>query len=74
MRELLKPLVSKLHSINDRIIIEYGAVGGMRIGRGNQSTWRKPEPVPLCPPQILHDLAWHQTQAHSLQKAKVYKM
>jgi hypothetical protein len=26
-----------------------GAVGGMRIERGNQSTWRKTAPVPLCP-------------------------
>jgi hypothetical protein len=38
--------------IND----DYGAVGGMRIGRGNRSTRRKPAPVPLCPPQIPHDL------------------
>jgi hypothetical protein len=30
----------------------YGAVGGMRIGRGNRST----TPVPLCPPQIPLDL------------------
>jgi hypothetical protein len=29
-----------------------GEIGGMVIGRGNQSTWRKPDPVPLCPPQI----------------------
>jgi hypothetical protein len=35
---------------------ECAAVGGMRIGRGNQSTRRKPAPVPLCPPQIPHDL------------------
>jgi hypothetical protein len=35
---------------------ECGAVGGMRIGRGNRSTRRKPAPVPLCPPQIPHDL------------------
>jgi hypothetical protein len=28
---------------------ECGAVGGM-IGRGNRSTWRKPAPVPPCPP------------------------
>jgi hypothetical protein len=34
----------------------YGAVGGMMIGRGNRSTRRKPAPVPLCPPQIPHDL------------------
>jgi hypothetical protein len=26
-----------------------GAIGGMKIGRGNRSTWRKPAPMPLCP-------------------------
>jgi hypothetical protein len=31
------------------------AVGGM-LGKGNRSTWRKPAPALLCPPQILHDL------------------
>jgi hypothetical protein len=30
-----------------------GEIGGM-IGRGNQSTRRKPAPVPLCPPQTPH--------------------
>jgi hypothetical protein len=35
---------------------DYGAVGGMRIRRGNRSTRRKPAPVPLCPPQIPHNL------------------
>jgi hypothetical protein len=30
-----------------------GEIGGM-IGRGNQSTRRKPGPVPLCPPQTPH--------------------
>jgi hypothetical protein len=34
---------------------ECGAVGGM-IGRGHRITRRKPAPVPLCPPQIPHDL------------------
>jgi hypothetical protein len=29
--------------------------------RGNRSTWRKPATVPLCPPQISHDLTWAQT-------------
>jgi hypothetical protein len=29
-----------------------GAIGGMKIGRGNRSTRRKPAPAPLCPPQI----------------------
>jgi hypothetical protein len=35
-----------------------GAIGGMKIGRGNRSTRRKPAPVPLCPPQIPHDQTW----------------
>jgi hypothetical protein len=39
------------------------AIGGRRIGRGNLSTWRKPTPVPLCPPQIPHDLTWVRTPA-----------
>jgi hypothetical protein len=30
-----------------------GEFGGMKIGRGNRSTRRKPAPAPLCPPQIL---------------------
>jgi hypothetical protein len=42
---------------------ECGTVGGMRIGRGNQCTERNPTPVPLCPPQMPHDLTWAQTQA-----------
>jgi hypothetical protein len=29
----------------------FGAVGGMKIGRGNRSTRSKPTPAPLCPPQ-----------------------
>jgi hypothetical protein len=35
---------------------ECEVVCGVRIGRGNRSTRRKPAPVPLCPPQIPHDL------------------
>jgi hypothetical protein len=38
-----------------------GAIGGMKIGRGNRSTQRKPAPAPLRPPQIPHD----QTQART---------
>jgi hypothetical protein len=34
---------------------DYGEIGGMKIGRGNRSTLRKPAPAPLCPPQIPHD-------------------
>jgi hypothetical protein len=36
-----------------------GAIGGMKIGRGNQSTRRKPAPVPLCPPlDQTRDRTW----------------
>jgi hypothetical protein len=31
-----------------------GEIGAVKIGRGNRSTWRKPAPAPLCPPQIPH--------------------
>jgi hypothetical protein len=34
-----------------------GAVGRMRIGKGNRST-RRPAPMPLLSPQIPHDLTW----------------
>jgi hypothetical protein len=27
-----------------------GESGGMKIGRGNRSTWRKPAPASLCSP------------------------
>jgi hypothetical protein len=32
-----------------------GELGGMKIGKGNRSTLRKPAQAPLCPPQIAHD-------------------
>jgi hypothetical protein len=35
-----------------RMVDEYGAFGGMRIGRGNRSTPRKPASMPLYPLQI----------------------
>jgi hypothetical protein len=34
---------------------EFGAVGGMRIGRGIRRTQRNPARVPLCPSQISYD-------------------
>jgi hypothetical protein len=37
---------------------ECGTFGGMRIGRGSRSTWRKPALVPLCPSQNPHHLTW----------------
>jgi hypothetical protein len=42
---------------------ECGTAGRIRIGRGNRSTRRKPAPVPLCPPQIPHDLNLVRTRA-----------
>jgi hypothetical protein len=56
---------------------ERGAVGGMRIGRGNQSSRRKPAPVPLYSPQIPHDLACDRTRtawamAHSWSNRKMH--
>jgi hypothetical protein len=44
------------------MIDDCGAIG-MWIGRGNRNTWRKPTPVPLCPPQIPHDLTRARTRA-----------
>jgi hypothetical protein len=35
---------------------ECGAVGGLRLDRGNRSSRRKPAPVPLCSPQIPHNV------------------
>jgi hypothetical protein len=43
--------------------VDCGAIGGMKIGRVNRSTRRKPAPVPLCPPQIPHDLTRARTRA-----------
>jgi hypothetical protein len=34
---------------------DWGEIGGMKIGRRNRSTRRKPAPASLCPPQIPHD-------------------
>jgi hypothetical protein len=50
--------VSRQHIVGYRIINKGGAVGGMRIQKGNWSTLRKSAPLPLCPPQIPHDLTW----------------
>jgi hypothetical protein len=45
------------------LIIGYGAVVGMRIGRGNRSTWKKPAPLPFYLPQIPHDVTWYSALA-----------
>jgi hypothetical protein len=39
---------------------EDGEFGGMMIGMGIQSSQRKPALMPLCPPQITHELTGHE--------------
>jgi hypothetical protein len=49
---------------DDTVDVDRGAVEGMRIGRGNRSTWETTcHPVSLCPSLIPHDLTWAQTRA-----------
>jgi hypothetical protein len=43
--------------------VDCGAIGGMKIGRGNWNTRRKPAPLSLCPPEIPHDLTRARTPA-----------
>jgi hypothetical protein len=45
---------------------ECGVAGGIRIGRGNRRTRRKPAPVPLCLPQVPHFLTWARTGAAAM--------
>jgi hypothetical protein len=45
-----------------------GAIGGMKIGRGNRSTRRKPAPTPLFPPQIPLDQTRARTRAAAVGK------
>jgi hypothetical protein len=58
------PTVPARDGIDDA---ERGAVGGMRIGRGNRSTRRKPANLPLCPPQISHELTWARTRTAAVR-------
>jgi hypothetical protein len=51
--------VLRLYSVDDRMVNEYGAVGGLKVGRGNRITRRKAALLPLCPPQIAHYLIWN---------------
>jgi hypothetical protein len=45
------------------LLCENGEFSGIKIGRGNGSTRRKPTPMPLCPPQNLLDLTRARTRA-----------
>jgi hypothetical protein len=47
----------RLCTVDDGIIMEYRAVGGMKIGRGSRSSRRLLAWMPLCLPQISYQLA-----------------
>jgi hypothetical protein len=53
---VLRPLTGLLYQPRMICDGDCGEIGGIKIGRGNRSTWRKPALVPFCPPQIPH--AW----------------
>jgi hypothetical protein len=42
---LLNNTVSRVYPVGDGIVIEYGTLGGIRFGRGNRNTCRKPIPL-----------------------------
>jgi hypothetical protein len=48
-----------------------GAIGVMKIGRGNRSTRRKPTPAPLCPPQIPLDQTRDRTRAAAVESQRL---
>jgi hypothetical protein len=50
---------------------ECGAVGGMRIDRRNRSVRRRPAPVPLCPPQIPHDVTWARIRTAAVRSLRL---
>jgi hypothetical protein len=57
-------------------IYDDGEFGGMKIGRGNRSTRRKPAPAPLCPPQITLDQTrvWTRAAAAWSQRLTAWAM
>jgi hypothetical protein len=64
-----RPLIGLLYQ--PRMIDEYEGFGGMRTGRGKRSTRRTPAPVPLCPPQIPHDLTWDRTRVAAVWRRRL---
>jgi hypothetical protein len=66
MRVRLSPLFGLLYQRQLTDDDDCGAIGGMKIGRGNRSTRRKRVSVPLCPSQISRDLNRARTRAATL--------
>jgi hypothetical protein len=55
------------------LINEHGAADGMGIDRGNRSSRRKP--MPLCPPQIPHNLTYVQILTAAVEfEARYFKL
>jgi hypothetical protein len=52
-----RPLIGLLYKPRMMVDNECGAIRG-KFGKENQRTRSKPAPVPLCLPQIPHDLTW----------------
>jgi hypothetical protein len=50
---------------------DYGEICGMKIGRENRSTRRKPAPAPHCPPQIPHDQTRVRTRAAAVRSQRL---
>jgi hypothetical protein len=57
----LRPLFGLFYE--PRVVDDCRAVGGIIIGTRNRTTPKKPAPMLLCPPQIIHDLTWDRTRA-----------
>jgi hypothetical protein len=62
--------VSKIYSVGNGIIDECEAAGLMRICLANLV--RKTAPVPICPPQISHDLSWDRKPDRRDEKPATY--
>jgi hypothetical protein len=44
--------VTRLYTVDDKMINERGAVGGIKMGRANLSPRRQADPMTFCPLQI----------------------
>jgi hypothetical protein len=66
-----RPLFHLLYQPRAIVYEECGGVSGMRIGRGNRSSWRKPAPVPLCSSQIPQDRTLTGTSSAAVENLRL---
>jgi hypothetical protein len=52
-------------------VIECGAGGGTRIGRGNWNTKSKPASVPCSPARTQYDLTWNRNRAAAVSSRRL---